>query len=423
MQVNLLSSNDAAVPDKRIAGVLLLLQGGSFEPLLQHQTRTLRERAGREDERDPVAAAAQAATRSADVIKEAERNIERSSRAFRRQVAHDSGVEQFRQERQGLRQALQEKAAGPSSRGSSGMGGRSEPEATPKSGDKSTVANNARPTTAHLAKTPATGPATSSLDNRAADAVSTRAASASQPPPSSLGSPAISTTNAGNTVAGRVMLNAVSAMRPAASLQLQVAGRPSAANSAKGNAQTPVGPLSARGSTKAGASSATRANGSRAAENADRTANIERIVRLVAQRIRGERSHTVMRLDPPELGSLRLQMDLKGAALTLRIDTSTHVAHRLLSEDVDKLRQGLETSGIQLERVDIRPPTRGPEAGEQGNSQHTEGEGGPKEGFGEPDAEHPEEHGRDSHPARSDEGATRGAAAEPAAESLVNVVA
>ena len=95
----------------------------------------------------------------------------------------------------------------------------------------------------------------------------------------------------------------------------------------------------------------------------------------------------------------------------------------MLSADVDRLRHGLEASGIQLERIEVRPPTQGPEVSEQGGAEQGETQGEAEEGSGETDAEHPQEHGRDSHPARSPERATGGTDPEPATESLVNLVA
>lgn len=93
-----------------------------------------------------------------------------------------------------------------------------------------------------------------------------------------------------------------------------------------------------------------------AAESADRQADIERIVRLIRTEIGRERSRATLRLDPPELGTIRMHMDLQKDRLFLRVDTQSPVAQRLLTEDVDALRLGLAQSGIHLEKVEIRPP-------------------------------------------------------------------
>lgn len=92
------------------------------------------------------------------------------------------------------------------------------------------------------------------------------------------------------------------------------------------------------------------------AASGDSGANVERITRVVLGRLNKNRSSTILRLDPPLLGSVRLQLDLRDQALQLRIDTQTDVAHRLLSEQMDSLRRNLEAAGIHLERVEVRPP-------------------------------------------------------------------
>ncbi len=428
MQVSLRSLHTAAVLNNRTGGMLLSVQGGSFEPLLQRQAEELRERVRRDDEQEVEAAALMVPTRSADVIDEAERNIEHTSRAFRRQVAREGAAEQFRQDRQGFRQALErggKENDGTVSRNPSDANAQSEAKSSPKASKQpsDSAANKAQSVRADSAKASSTPVNPRASASQAGGRVPMPTASATTAATASAGSMSTLNSVLVARMTSSVTRGNVGVVRSASAMQAQAAAKPSAAGGVKGNSQAQFAALSPRGSTKAGAHAATKADGSRPAENADRAANIKRIVRLVAQNIRGERSHTVMRLNPPELGSLRLQMDLKGETLTLRIDTSTHVAHRLLTEDVDKLRSGLEASGIQLERVEVRPPMQSPEASEQGDSRQEDTQGQTQEGFGETDAEHPEERGKDSHPAEPFEATARGVESEPATELLVNVVA
>lgn len=83
-------------------------------------------------------------------------------------------------------------------------------------------------------------------------------------------------------------------------------------------------------------------------------ANIQRILRLFHTRLGTERSVATLRLDPPELGMIRLHMDLRHDRLALGVETQTAAAQRLLSKQLDALRENLEASGVQLERVEIR---------------------------------------------------------------------
>lgn len=92
------------------------------------------------------------------------------------------------------------------------------------------------------------------------------------------------------------------------------------------------------------------------AESADTRTNLERIVRCLRAQIEGNRARATLRLDPPALGSLRLALDLQQDALALRIEPNSVVAHELLSEHLDGLREQLERAGIRLERVEIAPP-------------------------------------------------------------------
>jgi flagellar hook-length control protein FliK len=146
-------------------------------------------------------------------------------------------------------------------------------------------------------------------------------------------------------------------------------------------------------------------------------------VRVVRSRVSAQRAQTTLRLEPPELGRLRLHLDLRGEALALRVDTTTALAHRLLLEDADKLRQGLEVAGVHLERLEIRPPLPNAEVSEQGWSQENDTQPQTEGESSHADAERPGQHGTDSQPTESGEVATGGARPGPVAESLVNVVA
>lgn len=149
---------------------------------------------------------------------------------------------------------------------------------------------------------------------------------------------------------------------PAVSAAVPAADRPriDAASSARpsGSAATPSANLAAPGmrqsapNTVAGARSAPPSDH----DTGDFDANLSRILRFIRTRIDGEKSTTHLRLDPPALGTLRLRLDLQHAGARLEIETSTPLAHRLLSEQLDALRQGLEASGIRLEHAAVRPP-------------------------------------------------------------------
>ncbi|MBU0639925.1 MAG: flagellar hook-length control protein FliK [Planctomycetes bacterium] len=216
-------------------------------------------------------------------------------------------------------------------------------------------------------------------------------------------------------------------------------GRP-ATGGGKAPSTSPLAAGVGRGSTPhtraASASSAANTQASATAEKAE-DANIERILRVVRSQIGKEHSRATLRLDPPELGTIRLHMDLRKDALSLRIDTQTQMAQRLLSEQLDGLRQGLASSGIQLERVEIRPPVTIPHPGGHDVPQEQDAPPEQRDGTGEADAGPAGgggHEGADSASAEPDGAWLDGRCAEaltstegvrpgPAAESLVNVLA
>ncbi|HUU95040.1 MAG TPA: flagellar hook-length control protein FliK [Phycisphaerae bacterium] len=201
--------------------------------------------------------------------------------------------------------------------------------------------------------------------------------------------------------------------------------RPAAAISpAHGDARTPLK------STSVATKSA--ANAQRA-ETADRQENVERVLRTIHSRLGRQRSTAILLLDPPELGRVRLHMDLRNDALSLRMDTQTQVAHRLLMRELDSLRQGLESAGIHLERVEVRPPSPPPEGAGADLGQQADANDSEHDQSAETGTEHPDHKGTE---ARSHEGTEAAAEASmspgqgaagghgvPAAESLVNVLA
>jgi len=206
--------------------------------------------------------------------------------------------------------------------------------------------------------------------------------------------------------------------------------RPAAAiSAAHADARTPL--KSARVATKPAANAAQ-------AETADRQENVERVLRTIHSRLGRERSTVILLLDPPELGSVRLRMDLRKDTLSLRMDTQTQVAHRLLMQGLDSLRQGLESAGIHLERVEVRPPSPPPHGAGADLGQQADANDSEHDQSAETGTEHPDHKGTE---AQSHEGTqpaaeaaegkdhlcpSQGAAGGhrvPAAESLVNVLA
>ena len=72
-----------------------------------------------------------------------------------------------------------------------------------------------------------------------------------------------------------------------------------------------------------------------------------------------------LRLSPPELGSLRLQVSVQDGVMVARMETETEAARSSLVNNLPALRERLAEQGIRVERFDIdlmqRPPTGTPD--------------------------------------------------------------
>jgi flagellar hook-length control protein FliK len=191
-------------------------------------------------------------------------------------------------------------------------------------------------------------------------------------------------------------------------------------------ATTPAaGPASTRSAQAAGRHAAGRAAKEAPPEDRKTDANIERILRLVRTRIGKDRSVATLRLDPPELGTVRLRMDLRQDQLTLLIETQSQRARHLLREHMDVLRSNLESAGVRLENVELRAVETADAGNEMQQSRHTDvGSGRHDESARSDDsAGGREDPGTDAQRNDPEHDVARDVPPEPAAESLVNVLA
>jgi len=201
-----------------------------------------------------------------------------------------------------------------------------------------------------------------------------------RPPSSGLAAvsapPGISAATPQSTIPQSAFLAGMSAadLRVAA-IPAQLAGAPtSAPTQLVENAPVAAASSASSGSTAAvaGASGAVGSDGAVDAANAqepaaerdagqsapdadDRAENVERVLRVLRGSLARQRTTTVIRMDPPELGALRLELDLRKDVLTLRMSAATDAAQQLLREQLDVLRSGLEAAGIRLNQVEIVP--------------------------------------------------------------------
>jgi flagellar hook-length control protein FliK len=364
-----------------------------------------------------------------EVIRSAERELDPSSRAWQHRQTRRDMRDHIAQGRRDFRRALADAAARRKAGGLSTTNrttARAENPTEPeRQGNKQTETrgkpinvaateerkrpgqqNAARPSAARAAKGTEALPRPSAPDS-------------SLPPPSTArevpASSAVRESAAARVVGLKgVEASTTQAVKPAAAVGAKSSD--SGQNSAAVNRSDPA----------AQRAPAARSRPAEKPQTGNNDANVERILRTIRTQIGKERSTATLRLEPPELGTLRLRMDLHKQELSLRVDTHTPLAHRLLSEHVASLREGLEASGIQLERIEIRPPAAPNDAASSDPSAHPDardaaGEG--SEGDQTKSAGGGPQTGMDSPPDEPPEVETGGSDPEPATESLVNVLA
>ncbi len=90
----------------------------------------------------------------------------------------------------------------------------------------------------------------------------------------------------------------------------------------------------------------------------ERTAAVEQIVEAARAQVGARRSQVTLQLEPPELGRLRIEVQVRDSAIGIQVRAETRVAHELLQSRMGELRRALESQGMTLDRaqVELRSP-------------------------------------------------------------------
>lgn len=319
----------------------------------QRDERRRRRNSARQD----LLAATATTTRPAQTALEAEREMSPGSRAARSAQVESQAREQATPQRQEFRQALAEASQGRES----GTRASETADLTPATkAAQATSANESSGTAADSGTPPSADPV-----KPAASPAPVRSAAETQPAATTPARGPVPTAAAVTApVAGAAIPStrgAAAAARVAATASAAVrAVQPTGSSSGSTGGGERAAPQTASvGSVRADAAARTdtpKAAPATAPEPSNTDANVEQIVRLIHARLGHDRSVATLRLDPPELGKLRMKMNLRNEQLALEIDAETPAAQRLLTEQVETLRRSLAASGIHLERVDVRVP-------------------------------------------------------------------
>ncbi|MCA9289998.1 MAG: flagellar hook-length control protein FliK, partial [Phycisphaerales bacterium] len=85
-----------------------------------------------------------------------------------------------------------------------------------------------------------------------------------------------------------------------------------------------------------------------------------------------------MRLDPPELGQLRIQMTITRGVVTAIFEATSQQAHALLDRNIATLRTALESQGLTVERLTVHSSAHANAHGtarDDGQPQHSRSDG------------------------------------------------
>src|SRR6185312_7102066 len=61
-----------------------------------------------------------------------------------------------------------------------------------------------------------------------------------------------------------------------------------------------------------------------------------------------------IRLDPPELGALKVMVEMRDGVMNATFQTSNENATQLLSHSLNQLKHVLETQGVSVERIQVQ---------------------------------------------------------------------
>jgi flagellar hook-length control protein FliK len=65
-----------------------------------------------------------------------------------------------------------------------------------------------------------------------------------------------------------------------------------------------------------------------------------------------------IRLDPPELGTMQVQIEMRDGMLAASFQTSTDDATRLLTHSLHQLKQALEFQGVNVDKLQVEQAPR-----------------------------------------------------------------
>lgn len=87
--------------------------------------------------------------------------------------------------------------------------------------------------------------------------------------------------------------------------------------------------------------------------------NVSRIARGLQSAVNQRGGAVTLRLNPPELGALRIDMVVRDGVVTARFTAEHESVRNLLMDQMSHLRQGLDRQGLAVDRLEVRAPDSG----------------------------------------------------------------
>lgn len=198
---------------------------------------------------------------------------------------------------------------------------------------------------------------------------------------------------------GKAAEAALPMLKPAASGKGEPSATPAApiaasevASSAPASSVTAGGGDAATTKLSASAASAASPGVANAGDAEPDAVNAARMARGLNAAVKQQGGSLTLRLTPPELGTVRIELQIAGGTLAANFHAETEPARAMLTQQMSHLRRALEAQGLNVERLSVQTmgePGRGGEAatGDDSGRRETAGDGRSRGSFGRGEGE------------------------------------
>ncbi len=104
--------------------------------------------------------------------------------------------------------------------------------------------------------------------------------------------------------------------------------------------------------------------------------NHERIVTGISGQLLPNGGTMSLKLDPPELGALQVQISVRDGVVTASFQTSNEAATKLLSHSLAQLKSGLESAGVSVDKLAVQQAPRDNDSSSSRDSGQRQQQGG-----------------------------------------------